>query len=465
MRATLQLPRAWLGPGRMSGVELELGADGRVLAATAQIQDHTRLPTQVDGLVLPGIPNLHSHAFQRAMAGLAERRVAGQDDFWSWRETMYHFAGRIGPEQLKAIAAQLYLELLEQGYTEVCEFHYLHQQPDGSPYAEPAAMCLALIEAAREVGIGLTLLPTLYLSGHLDGRPLSPRQARFGHASVERYLRLVERLLIHEDLGLHVGIALHSLRAVPAEALTEVLAAFVGAPFGTSDRRRPIHIHIAEQRAEVEDCVALRGARPVQWLLDHAAVDEHWSLVHATHLDSAEIDAIAASGATVTLCPTTEANLGDGLFPLTEFLRAGGVFGIGSDSHVSTSPVEELRWLEYGQRLREHSRNVAADGHGRVAEALLWQSLRAGDRVARADGGNAWLPGRRLDLVVLDDSAPELAALPADRQIDGWIYCGNRPLVREVMVGGRWLVREGRHRARETVEAAYLRACRELQSA
>jgi formimidoylglutamate deiminase len=443
-------------------VDLALGADGRLLAEP--LADAVQTSTQIRGLALPGIPNLHSHAFQRAMAGLAERRVAGRDDFWSWRETMYHFAGRIGPQQLKAIAAQLYMELLEQGYTEVCEFHYLHQQPDGTPYAEPAAMCLALIEAARDVGIGLTLLPTLYLSGHLDGRALSPRQARFGHASVERYLRLVEQLLIHEDLSLHMGIALHSLRAVPPSALADVLASYASAPFATASVRRPIHIHIAEQRAEVDDCLALRAARPVQWLLDNAPVDERWSLVHATHLDGAEIDAIASSGATVTLCPTTEANLGDGLFPMPEFLRAGGVFGIGSDSHVSTSPVEELRWLEYGQRLRQHSRNVAADGHGRVAESLLWQALRAGDRVARADGGSAWLPGRRLDLVVLDDRAPELAALPIDRQIDGWIYSGNRPLVRDVMVGGHWLVREGRHRARETIEAAYLRACRELQS-
>jgi formimidoylglutamate deiminase len=445
-------------------VKLQLGADGRVRAAELPPTDSFTAPLRIEGLVLPGIPNLHSHAFQRAMAGLAERRVAGQDDFWSWRETMYHFAGRIGPDQLKPIAAQLYMELLEQGYTEVCEFHYLHQQPDGRPHAEPAAMCLALIEAAREVGIGLTLLPTLYLSGHLDGRPLSPRQARFGHASVEHYLRLVERLLLHEDLQLHIGIALHSLRAVPPEALSEVLGAFAAAPFCTPGRRRPIHIHIAEQRAEVEDCLALRGARPVQWLLDHAAVDEHWSLVHATHLALSEIHAIAASGASVTLCPTTEANLGDGVFPLLDFVGAGGVFGIGSDSHVSTSPVEELRWLEYGQRLRRHSRIVAADTQGRVAEALLWQALRAGDRVARGDGGSAWLAGRRLDLVVLDDSAPELAALPPDRHIDGWIFSGNRPLVREVMVGGRWQVREGRHRAREGVERAYLQVCRELQS-
>lgn len=463
MQNLFELERAWMAPGRVAALTLPAAADGR-LASPAVASEQQARSVRVSGLVLPGIPNLHSHAFQRAMAGLAERRVAGQDDFWSWRETMYHFAGRIGPGQLKAIAAQLYLELLEQGYTEVCEFHYLHQQPDGRAYADPAAMCLALIEAAREVGIGLTLLPTLYLSGHLDGRALSARQARFGHASVDQYLRLVERLLIHEDLKLHVGIALHSLRAVPPEAMTEVLTAFALAPFAEQGIRRPIHIHIAEQRAEVDDCVALRGARPAQWLLDHAAVDEHWSLVHATHLDGAELAGIAASGATVTLCPSTEANLGDGLFPLADFLRAAGVFGIGSDSHVSTSPVEELRWLEYGQRLRQHSRIVAADGDGRVAEALLWQSLRAGERVARSDGGSAWLPGRRLDLVVLDDSAPELAALPTDRQIDGWIYSGNRPLVREVMVAGRWLVREGRHRAREAVEAAYLQACRELQS-
>lgn len=452
----LDLPQAWSAPGPPAARQLAVDSAGRWMAAA----DAAARRTALSGLALPGIPNLHSHAFQRAMAGLAEQRVAGQDDFWSWRETMYHFAGRVGPDQLRAIAAQLYMELLEQGYTEVCEFHYLHQQPDGRPYADPAAMSLALLEAAREVGIGLTLLPVLYLSGGFDGRPLAPRQQRFSTGSVDGFLRLVERLLVHEDLGFRVGIALHSLRAVPAAALAEVLAGFADERFADARGPRPVHIHIAEQTGEVNDCLAVRGARPVHWLLDHACVGEHWCLVHATHLDSVEISALAATGATVAICASTEANLGDGLFPLRAYLDAGGRFGIGSDSHVGTSPVEELRWLEYGQRLQQRARICAQDPQGRVAEALLAQCLQAGGRVARADGGHVWEPGHRADLVLLDEQAAELAVLPPERRIDGWIFNGNRPLVREVMVGGRWVVNEGRHRARERIEARFIEACR-----
>ncbi|MGB6145438.1 MAG: formimidoylglutamate deiminase, partial [Rhodanobacter sp.] len=302
--------------------------------------------------VLPGMPNLHSHAFQRAMAGLAERRGRADDSFWSWREAMYGFAAVIDPESLQAIAAQIYVEMLKAGYTRVCEFHYLHHRPDGTPYAQAEAMSLALVEAAREAGIGLTLLPVLYMSGGFDGRALGERQRRFGH-DVDGYLRLLDTLQAHADRDLRVGTALHSLRAVPEAALREVLA-------DSRVRRGPIHIHIAEQIGEVQDCLAIRGARPVEWLFDHAEVDARWCLVHATHLTEAETARIAASGAVAGLCPTTEANLGDGLFPLAAYLDAGGTFGIGSDSHISISPVEELRWLEYGQRLLTRRRNIAA---------------------------------------------------------------------------------------------------------
>ncbi|HEY4560514.1 MAG TPA: formimidoylglutamate deiminase, partial [Lysobacter sp.] len=302
------------------------------------------------GWELPGIANLHSHAFQRAMAGLAERQTDPADSFWTWRETMYRMAARFDPELLRDVAAQLYLEMLEAGYTAVCEFHYLHHAPDGRPYDDAAAMSRALIEAARETGIRLTLLPVLYMTGGFDGRALAERQRRFGH-DVEAYLRLLDTLRAHRDDTLRIGCALHSLRAVPEAAMRDVLDALPG------DSR--IHIHIAEQTAEVDECVELRGTRPVQWLLDHAPVDARWTLVHATHLDAPEIAGIAASRATVAICTTTEANLGDGLFPLRAFMDAGGRFGIGSDSHVSTSPVEELRWLEYGQRLVTRRRNVA----------------------------------------------------------------------------------------------------------
>lgn len=395
--------------------------------------------------VLPGMPNLHSHAFQRAMAGLAERRGPGNDSFWTWREAMYAFASRIGPDELHAIAAQLYVEMLKAGYTHVCEFHYLHNAPDGQRYADPAAMSQAIIEAARETGIGLTLLPVLYMSGGFDARPLNERQRRFG-LSVEAFLRLVESLQALESDTLRVGIALHSLRAVPAAALREVLAA-------PQLRACPIHIHIAEQLGEVQDCLALRNARPVQWLFDHADVDARWCLVHATHLDDAEMHAIAKSGAVAGLCPTTEANLGDGLFPLAAYLDAGGVIGVGSDSHISISPVEELRWLEYGQRLTTRQRNVAARKPGDSVGETLWAAaLRGGTQAA---GAGAFDLATQRDWIVLDDASPLLAARDERSVMDSFLFAGNTPLVRDVMAGGEWVVRDFRHRDEQAIAARY----------
>lgn len=393
----------------------------------------------VGSWVLPGMPNIHSHAFQRAMAGLAERRgpaSAAGDSFWTWRETMYAFAASIGPAELAAIAAQLYAEMLKAGYTHVCEFHYLHHRPDGRAYDDPAAMSLALVDAAREAGIGLTLLPTLYMAGGFDGRTLAERQRRFGHG-LDAYLRLVERLRMQASPMLEVGIALHSLRAVPEDALRTVLASGLA-------NDGPIHIHIAEQVAEVEECLALRGARPVEWLLDHADVDARWCLVHATHLSASETRRLAASGAVAGLCPTTEGNLGDGLFPLERYLGAGGVIGIGSDSHVSVSPVEELRWLEYGQRLATHRRNVVATEDG-SSGARLWEcALRGGAQASWAPLG-ALAEGYRADLLVLDGESPLLAARRPEEILDSFVFAGNSPLVRDVMVAGEWRVRDGRH--------------------
>lgn len=406
--------------------------------------------------VLPGMPNLHSHAFQRAMAGLAERQTNPEDSFWTWRETMYAFAGRIGPDELKAIAAQLYVEMLEAGYTQVCEFHYLHHQPDGKPYADAAAMSLALIEAARETGIGLTLLPTLYQTGGFDGRELGERQRRFGHAT-EAYLKLLQTLRGLEDATLRVGVALHSLRAVPKASLQRVLDS------GLVDDA-PIHIHIAEQIGEVQDCLALRNARPVEWLLDNAPVDARWTLVHATHLNAEETRALAASGAVAGLCPTTEANLGDGLFPLKAFLDDGGVIGIGSDSHISVSPVEELRWLEYGQRLQSRHRNIAvSESSSSVGETLWGDALFGGARAAGvALGAIEAGEGARADLIVLDDAAPQLASRERDHLLDTFVFSGNRNLVRDVMVNGQWCVRDGRHRDAARIAQRYAAALRAI---
>lgn len=391
------------------------------------------------GWRLPGIANLHSHAFQRAMAGLAERQTNPEDSFWTWRETMYRMAALFDPDALHAVASQLYVEMLEAGYTSVCEFHYLHHAPDGAPYDDPAAMSKALVAAARDTGIRLTLLPVLYMSGGFDGRPLGARQKRFGF-DVDGYLRLFESLHAGQGAGLRVGCALHSLRAVPEGAMRAVVDALPG------DAR--IHIHVAEQVGEVQDCLAVRNARPVEWLLAHAPVDARWTLVHATHLDEAEVAGIARSGATVALCPTTEANLGDGLFPLRAYLAAGGAWGIGSDSHISVSPVEELRWLEYGQRLVTRHRNIAVrKGSPSVGDTLLHDVLASTRNATAFDHGGA--------SIVLDADAPQLAGATARDVADRWIFSGNRNLVREVDVGGQPLVRDGRHRGREAIATRY----------
>lgn len=463
---------AWTPQGFSADVRIEVGDDAVLgdVAAGAAPGDSVRLGRYV----LPGMPNLHSHAFQRAMAGLAERSFIGkcgpgrplvdsraqgraqqytEDSFWTWREVMYAFAGSIGPDDLRAIATQLYVEMLKAGYTNVCEFHYLHHQPDGRPYDDPAAMSLALIEAARDAGIGLTLLPTLYMSGGFDGRALSDRQRRFGHG-VDAFVRLVERLRALESPSVRVGIALHSLRAVPQDALRAVLASEVA-------QSGPIHIHIAEQVGEVQDCLALRRARPVEWLLDHAAVEARWCLVHATHMTEDETRRLAATGAVAGLCPTTEANLGDGLFPLKPYLDAGGVIGIGSDSHISVSPVEELRWLEYGQRLATHHRNVAARG-GSAGERL-WAAALAGGAQASAAVVGAIQPGHRADLLVLDEASPLLAARDSTNVIDSFLFAGNTPLVRDVMAAGQWVVRDHRHRDEERIAARYRFVVERLQ--
>lgn len=389
---------------------------------------------------LPGIANLHSHAFQRAMAGLAERQTHPEDSFWTWRETMYRMADRFDPDTLQAVASQLYVEMLEAGYTSVCEFHYLHHAPDGRAYADHAAMSRALIAAARTAGIRMTLLPVLYMAGGFDGRALGERQKRFGH-DVDGYLRLFDTLRAEQDDMLRVGCALHSLRAVPADAMHAVLAALPA--------DAPIHIHIAEQQGEVRDCVAVRDRRPVAWLLENAEVDPRWTLVHATHLDDRELAGIAASGATVAICPTTEANLGDGLFRFGEYMAAGGAWGIGSDSHISVSPVEELRWLEYGQRLVTQRRNVAVSpGTPGVGDTLLRGALAS---AANATG----VADTSADSIVLDGGSAILAGATATDVAERWIFSGNRTVVREVRVAGRRVVSEGAHAARDTVLDRY----------
>jgi formimidoylglutamate deiminase len=393
-------------------------------------------------LTLPGLPNLHSHAFQRAMAGLAERQTNPNDSFWTWRELMYRFAARMTPDSMRAIAAQAYVEMLEAGFTTVCEFHYVHHLPGGKPYPESAAMSQAIIQAARDTGIRLTLLPVLYMHGGFDGRDLSDRQKRFGH-TVDDFLSLLVGLRKLENDSLRVGMALHSLRAVPEAAMREVLEV------EALDRPRPIHIHVAEQMAEVDECLKVRGARPVRWLLDHADVDARWTLVHATHLLDDEIEGIADAGATVAICTTTEANLGDGLFPLKAFLQAGGRFGIGSDSNVSISPAEELRWLEYGQRLATRQRNIAVDYGETSVGALLYSHALKEGVVACGQ------PKAAEDKLILDDAAPALAGATDKDLHDRYVFAGNRPLVKETWVAGKRVVADGRHGQRDRIASEY----------
>lgn len=456
--------QAFLPGGWAEDVLFELDESGGILrvtpgaAAPAAGEDVER----ARGPVLPGMPNLHSHAFQRAMAGLAEHVEAGagrDDSFWTWREVMYRFVAAVTPEQLQAIAAQLYVEMLKAGYTAVGEFHYLHHGPGGTPYDDLAEMSRRTIAAAAATGIGITQLPVLYGYGGFGGAAVGEGQHRFLN-DPERLLRIVAALRGDhgDDPQVRVGIAPHSLRAVTPETLGEVLRGFDGL-----DATAPIHIHIAEQMKEVEDCEAWCGQCPVEHLMETAPPDARWCLVHATHMNAAETAAVAASGAVVGLCPTTEANLGDGLFPAETYLDHGGRWGIGSDSHISVSPLEELRWFEYGQRLAWRRRNVlAGEGEKASVGARLYGEALAGGAQALGRPIGALEAGRRADLLVLDPDHPEVATMPKERLLDAVVFAGNRNPVRDVMVGGCWVVQKGRHRDEEAVRAAYRQAVNKL---
>jgi len=448
---TALLPEGWAAAVRL---EIDAAGDLAAVQAGASAAGAERLA----GVVLPGMPNVHSHAFQRAMAGLAERLEPGEASFWTWRAVMYRFLERIGPEELRAIAAQLYIEMLEAGYTAVGEFHYLHHQPDGRPYADPAELSWAMLQAQRATGIGLSHLPVLYMAGGFGGAPPEAGQRRFLH-DLDAFARLLSELrgAFAGDPDLRLGIAPHSLRAVPDDALREAL--------GIVDRidpDAPIHIHVAEQAKEVRGCFEWCGRRPVAHLLDVAPVGPHWCLIHATHLDDDETAALAQSGAVAGLCPTTEANLGDGLFDLAAWLDAGGRFGVGSDSHVSVSPVEELRWLEYGQRLGSLRRLVAASAAEPHCGARLWRAALAGGAQALGRRIGRLAPGYRGDLIRLDADHPLLYGRTGDFLLDSLVFSGNANPVRDVMVGGRWRVRDGRHFDRERIATDYRRTIARL---
>jgi formimidoylglutamate deiminase len=426
---------AFLGTGWAPDVALEVAPDGTIL----DVRTGVAVPPDaevLDGPVLPGMPNAHSHAFQRAMAGNAERRAAGGDDFWSWREAMYALAATLDPDGLRAVARDAFRAMLLAGYTAVAEFHYLHRDRDGTWYADPAAMSRALIAAAADAGIAICLLPALYAQADVSGAPLHPRQRRFA-ADADDVLGIAAALRADHahDPGVVIGVCAHSLRAVAPHQLRALVDA--------SPPDVPIHLHAAEQQREVAAVEATLGARPVAWLLAHHDVGARWCVVHATHVDAAERDALARSGAVAALCPTTEANLGDGVFPLAPYLEAGGALAIGSDSNVSIAPPEELRWLEYGQRLVTGRRIVAATEPGASCGETLYARAALGGARACGFYAGALEPGRRADLIVLDDRTAPLAGAAPGEIVDRYVFASDRAAPRHVMVGGRWRVRDG----------------------
>jgi formimidoylglutamate deiminase len=428
------LPQGW---ARDVCIEVD---DRGALSSVSFLRKGERLA----GPVLPGMANLHSHAFQRAMAGLTEVRGPGQDDFWTWRELMYRFVERVTPKHAKAIATQAYLEMLMHGYTAVGEFHYVHH---------PAGMLTSHLEAAREAGIAITLLPSLYMWSGFGPKPLQPRQKRFS-SDVSQLLSIFEKMHRQSSPDMNLGVAPHSLRAVDPAALKELVAAIPG--------DAPVHIHASEQTREVDECKATLGKRPVEWLLSHLPVDERWCVVHATHMTDEETRALAASGAVAGLCPTTEGNLGDGIFPLAEYRASNGRYGIGGDSHVSRDPAEELRLLEYFQRITRRKRNVATGEKTPAVGTTLWLEAAAGGAQALGRRMGAIAPGMRADLVVLDPEHVDLQGRSGDAIANALIFAGSGGMVRDVMVAGRWVVKGKRHPKARTAAAAYKRALKEL---
>ena len=411
----------------------------------------------VPGIALPGVPNVHSHAFQRAMAGLTEHGSPKGDSFWSWRRRMYGFLRTLDPEGVEAIAAQLFVELLRRGFTSVAEFHYLRNDRDGTQYPDPVEMARRVLNAGVDTGMGLTILPALYTASDFGGVAPEHEQRRFA-CTVEELLGDIAVLGAGAPAGtVRVGLALHSLRAVPPDALAIAVEAARG-----MDPSIPIHIHVAEQEREVQRSLEWTGARPVAWLLDHAPVDEHWCLIHATHLDEHEVQRMAATGAVVGLCPTTEANLGDGVFPLSAFQEHAGRWAVGTDSHVGRGPAGELRMLEYGQRLHTRRRNVVAGPHHRSSARAMLEAAWRGGASASGRRIGALTPGARADVVVLDPDHPALLGRSEDDALGSWIFSGDDTPVRDVFTGGHQVIRDGRHASEDRVRQRYAAVVRAI---
>ncbi|MDQ2094336.1 formimidoylglutamate deiminase [Rhodalgimonas zhirmunskyi] len=443
--------QANLSTGWASNVRLT-HTDGKITAIEA---DQAPAPgdTCVDTL-LPALANLHSHSFQRAMAGMTEYRMAGKDSFWTWRELMYRFTANLTPEHIEAIAAFVFLEMQESGYASVGEFHYLHHQAGGTPYADLGELSARIAAAAAKTEIGLTHLPVLYTYGGAGQVPLESGQARFGN-SVDRFNDLVARAqhaVAQLPADCRVGIAPHSLRATSPDDLALVLSA---------NTNGPVHIHIAEQPKEVADITAWLGARPVDWLLANVNVTPDWCLIHATHMTATETTNMAKSGAVAGLCPVTEANLGDGPFNGPSYLEANGAFGVGSDSNVLISLTEELRTLEYSQRLRDVARNVMVVGEGSVGDTLYTGAAKGGAQALSRGAGEIKV-GELADVVAIDSTAPALCALRQGQLLDGLVFAAKDDVVTDVWSAGRHAVQSGRHIRRDEITGAYKDAMQSL---
>jgi formimidoylglutamate deiminase len=453
-------PKLWfewaLLPGGWARRVRVIGRDGTICSIDAEVDPDD--DDECHSVGIPGLPNLHSHAFQRAIAGLTERRGPTEDSFWTWRELMYRFVERMDPDQLEAVTALAFAEMLEAGFTRVGEFHYLHQDKSGVPFADPGELAVRIVAAAADTGIALTLLPTFYAHGGFGARAPSERQRRFV-TDLERFARIVEssRKAVRALVAGNVGVAPHSLRAVTPEELPSVVALASGGP---------IHVHVAEQVREVEECVAWCGRRPIERLFEATTVDDRWCLVHATHATTEELERIAAAGAVVGLCPITEASLGDGVFPALEFQALGGRLGIGTDSNVLLDAGAELRALEYSQRLTRRVRNVLAGESGHSTGRSLFDATLAGATQALGGAGAHGRVGLAaeapFDLVSLDAGHPALIERREDEILDSWIFAAGREVIDCVWRAGEKVVSGGHHRQREAIVARYRRAMKVL---
>ena len=449
--AALFFTQALLPHGWANDVRVIILA-GRITALTCAVAAQPGDARYAIGL--PGLANLHSHGFQRGMAGLSERRGPAQDDFWTWREVMYRFLATMTPDDVEAITAQAYVEMVESGFTRVGEFHYLHNDPLGHAYDDPAELTHRIAAASVTAGLRLSLLPVFYAHGGFGGVAPTQGQRRFV-LTLDAFARMVEAARADSARldGGGVGVAPHSLRAVTPQELAGVCALAGDGP---------VHIHAAEQQREVADCLAWSGARPVQWLLDHAPVDGRWCLVHATHMAPEETTRLARTGAVAGLCPVTEANLGDGIFDGPGWLSAGGRYGVGTDSNVMISAATELRQLEAAQRLGGRARNVMAPASGASTGRALWDASGAGGGAALGAEAPSLAPGAAADIVALDASQPSLVHKRGDAILDSWIFGTARPAVDAVWIGGRQCVADGCHVARKATAASFAATIRRL---